>query len=370
MALGKPLSGGQSRLSAILDQTVFDPTAWAGVCDELAALVGAAGGLIIPQESARRGPGMPHSPALGELFERFIETGWYKNDFRAQGFPMAIERGFVTDHDLIEPEEMERHPYYAELIFPAGLRWFAGIAFDVEGKTWGAAVHAAAGRDAFEPDEIDRLMQVRGELSMAAARAAAVGGTRVETLEDVFASAARGVLVLDWAGRVHTTNARADELLRRLPVLSGGRLTSRDAPTDRKLAALVERLVQHRGDAVQEPARPILLQTTDGRPIGVDGFRMPRDFQALLSGACAIVTLHEMPAYERIDDGEIRALFELTAREAELAGWLATGRSLTEAAGAMGISIATARHYLKAIFAKTNTGRQAELVALLARHAG
>ncbi len=45
------------------------------------------------------------------------------------------------------------------------------------------------------------------------------------------------------------------------------------------------------------------------------------------------------------------------------------GRSLAEAAGTMGISIATARHYLKAIFAKTETARQSELVALLAKHA-
>jgi DNA-binding CsgD family transcriptional regulator len=63
----------------------------------------------------------------------------------------------------------------------------------------------------------------------------------------------------------------------------------------------------------------------------------------------------------------LRATFRLTTAEARLASRLATGTSLDHAADALGIARNTARAQLRAVFAKTDTSRQAELVALLAR---
>lgn len=66
----------------------------------------------------------------------------------------------------------------------------------------------------------------------------------------------------------------------------------------------------------------------------------------------------------------LRATYDCTAREATLAGALADGCTLTEAATMLGISIHTARTHLKRVFRKTGTNRQAELLrlVLLARH--
>jgi DNA-binding CsgD family transcriptional regulator len=63
----------------------------------------------------------------------------------------------------------------------------------------------------------------------------------------------------------------------------------------------------------------------------------------------------------------LRELFGLTTAEARLARAMARGTSLQGFATAAGISEGTARAQLKSVFAKTNTHRQAELVALLAR---
>mgnify|MGYP002712620104 CR=1 FL=1 len=48
---------------------------------------------------------------------------------------------------------------------------------------------------------------------------------------------------------------------------------------------------------------------------------------------------------------------------------LSCGSSLTDAAPALGMSRETARHHLKQIFQKTDTHRQAQLVALVSREA-
>ena len=60
-------------------------------------------------------------------------------------------------------------------------------------------------------------------------------------------------------------------------------------------------------------------------------------------------------------------VFDLTASEANLAAALANGHSLSDYARNARIQVDTARSQLKAIFSKTHTHRQAELVALVFR---
>ncbi|MDT0575619.1 hypothetical protein RM533_05425 [Croceicoccus sp. F390] len=58
-------------------------------------------------------------------------------------------------------------------------------------------------------------------------------------------------------------------------------------------------------------------------------------------------------------------LYRLSCSETKLACFLADGFTLTEAADALGVREQTARSYLKQIFLKTETNRQAQLVWLL-----
>jgi DNA-binding CsgD family transcriptional regulator len=66
----------------------------------------------------------------------------------------------------------------------------------------------------------------------------------------------------------------------------------------------------------------------------------------------------------------LRAAYGLTRAEARLAHALAEGASVGGAARRFAVSAETARSQLKAIFAKTGTGRQADLVRLAAALAG
>ena len=60
----------------------------------------------------------------------------------------------------------------------------------------------------------------------------------------------------------------------------------------------------------------------------------------------------------------LKALYGLTAAEARLTCGLLKGERLEDYAERTGISMNTARTHLKAVFAKTNTDRQADLVRL------
>lgn len=69
-----------------------------------------------------------------------------------------------------------------------------------------------------------------------------------------------------------------------------------------------------------------------------------------------------------IDTQILSALFALTPTEARVAGELARGELVGEIADAHGVTTNTIRMQLKAIYEKTGTHRQTELVSLLANH--
>jgi DNA-binding CsgD family transcriptional regulator len=77
--------------------------------------------------------------------------------------------------------------------------------------------------------------------------------------------------------------------------------------------------------------------------------------------------LQEILDFPVPSEARLRALFELTAAEARLAQCLSRGESLEEAALKLSIKMTTARTQLAAVFAKTDTRRQAKLVAILSR---
>lgn len=69
-----------------------------------------------------------------------------------------------------------------------------------------------------------------------------------------------------------------------------------------------------------------------------------------------------VPSQKRLQE-----LFDLTAAEARLAQLIACGDSVEEVAQTLSIKMTTARTQLAAVFAKTDTRRQAKLVAILSR---
>ncbi|KQQ19557.1 UNVERIFIED_ORG: DNA-binding CsgD family transcriptional regulator [Methylobacterium sp. SuP10 SLI 274] len=102
------------------------------------------------------------------------------------------------------------------------------------------------------------------------------------------------------------------------------------------------------------PGRPLILRTMQ---IGKGG-------TAGVDKAVILIDLGVMP---RPSADVLRKLFSLTPSEARLAIEMACGKSAEEIAAAAQVTVSTVRKQLATVFSKTNTHRQAELVALLTR---
>ena len=175
-----------------------------------------------------------------------------------------------------------------------------------------------------------------------------------------------GAALLSTSGHVVRAN---DQALRHV----GGQITlvhGRLAVQDRNAAeALRQFLRTVQDDPLEAAEREHLLRLPrDGqRPLVARAFSVPPPLRGLLEGAAALVVLLDPDEHPCPTATALQKTFGLSRGEALIALHLIRGDSLREIAAARDVSIGTVRVQLKAIFAKTQTSRQSELVWLLAR---
>ncbi len=148
--------------------------------------------------------------------------------------------------------------------------------------------------------------------------------------------------------------------------VSGGVLHASSAADRRRLQNFLSRIMAPAEHLRPAPATLTLPRPSGLRPWLLDGMacndtvRGPQGHAALL-----LITDVEQPS--RLSPELLAQVFGLTSTEARLAIELASGKSLYDVATHLAISAGHARQRLKAIFCKTGTSRQGELIALLAK---
>ena len=110
---------------------------------------------------------------------------------------------------------------------------------------------------------------------------------------------------------------------------------------------------------------PIVIRRDGKRPIIAKVLPVPAAARNPFLGARAILTFVPIEPKARPDASLLSKTFGLTLAEVKLAAALADGTSLKAAAEELNISRQTARNQLKIVFAKTDTHRQSQLVALV-----
>src|SRR5262249_55234766 len=146
--------------------------------------------------------------------------------------------------------------------------------------------------------------------------------------------------------------------------IKSGRLAFRDQAADRRVDVFIERMLfTHDAEAV--PAEPIVARRRANSPVILRILPVPPAARSPFLGARALLTFTPIEPRTGPCGPLLSELFGLTSAEAKLASLIAEGIALETAAEELGIARETARNQLKAVFAKTGTHRQGELIALL-----
>ena len=171
-------------------------------------------------------------------------------------------------------------------------------------------------------------------------------------------------IALDWHGFVADVNAAAETIFDNDVKIKDRRLFVRDPAARALLKEAIDRL-RNSPRLTPLATDPIVVQRHDKMPVIVRLW--PFDGAAHLPAQelRALLTLNALGPKPGPPAAILAKTFRLTPSEAKLACVIASGASPGIAARELKISRETARNQLKSVFAKTNTHRQSELVALL-----
>lgn len=290
------------------------------------------------------------------------------------GWLEAIPPGKVLDFQAVMPRpEFVRTDFFTDVVRPmGGYRAMISIPIRRDGAAGFIALCRPEHSEDFEAREIaavarvvphvNRVLRARLAIDRAAEQAEALVGAidRIDALLAVVDAELRPIFM---SGGFEEVVGRGDGLYR-----SRAGLTAAHPGDAARLRELVR--VASRDDARAPNQHVLRLRRASGLAAWSVVVCRVGAFERLGGLRPAVALILEDPT-RRPDHLPAMAatLFGLTAQQAALAAQLAHGRDLDAAAAALGIGRGTARNYLKIIFAKTGTRRQAELVGLLLRSA-
>lgn len=340
-----------------LEEAVIDVERWPELIERVSRNSGSTGALLLRTD--RTGLDALCTQSLAEPARRYFDEGWHREDHRLRGLPTMRARGITVDLDFTSPDEIARLPYYQDLLGSCGLRWFAGVGFEVKGRLWCLSLQRTVAQGPYEEDEQQRLATLSPLLRRAALLTTMVEKARLAGLTQAFDTIERAALVLDSEGKAVCWNTAFTALLGPDLKLAGGRLVAEDPEAARQLEALAR-------PSGRAPISVVAVARRDAEPVVIHVVPLVGPSRGLFAGGRTLLLCRVPGATPVPAPAILQAAYRLTPAEARLAQALAGGEVLAEATARFSITSATARSQLKAIFAKTGATRQADLVRLVA----
>lgn len=282
------------------------------------------------------------------------------------------ERKTFHDSAYISEAEKDRHPYYAwHEKFSDTRHRIAGMAHPARHLQSGVTLHRARRVGDFDRRSKTLVTSLYRHIE----RSVDIG-FRLGTLGKFSAGAlavvdqnVRGVILFDKRGQITFANHAARRMAREADgfLIEDKAVRLQRNSDDRILQRLIGTVLNCKKDVLAPPGGAMAaLRPSGKRPFVITVSPMTTGesaFSAMTPAGCIIIT-DPNKEYEAPVD-RLRTLYKLTPSESRLAVRLANGEDLKAAAEALGITYPTARAQLTAIFRKTDTGRQAQLVKLL-----
>lgn len=349
-----------------LGEAALDPALWPAIIEDISAAAGATGAVLL--QSDVRTPDVPRTASVRDMMDHYFAAGWHTRDLRAERAIPLLKCGakVVVDQDIVRPAEMRSSAYYNDAVMPFGFRWFAGIGFSAGPALWALVIQRTPGEGPFGHNDKHALGALAQQLSEVATFSTALGRKTLSAVTDALGLLDRPAIALDRFGRVLDMNAAAERVFDDEIRIKNPRLHLCDPEADSALAAALERM-RAAPETITSPLPPIVVSRRTKPPLVIRLLPIPDAARSPFLGACALLVISDLGQPSAAPADLLARTFGLSRAETRLAALIATGVSPEQAADQLGLARETVRNQLKAIFVKTKTHRQSELVALLSR---
>lgn len=336
------------------------PELWPNVLASTAELVNASSGALVAF-SSREILGVLTTDSYRAAYDGYLPVSASLPNPRITRHLSLQYPGFMTDLELSDSEaDLEKDEIYTRFLYPSGLRWTAGTTITPPGSDR-LGIDIARAASPFTRAEMERLDLYRPHLARATMLAARLGLKAAQNMASALQVLGLPAAVLAASGRVIALNPLAEALEGRIQFGAYDRLHIAYPAADDLIAESV------RARPSQQAARSIPLPAGNGQPPMVLHLVPVRRAATDIFNAAALLLVITTVATPRAPSPELLAgLFDLTPAEARVARGLAGGLAIEDVALQHGISAQTVRNQLRAVFAKTGTSRQSQLLSLIA----
>jgi DNA-binding CsgD family transcriptional regulator len=176
-----------------------------------------------------------------------------------------------------------------------------------------------------------------------------------------------GILLASPEAHLLFANRAARRLLhlRKGLFVAAGRVRAETAEATERLHSRIGAVTQEPAGAGPAAAAAVALPTTGGRPVTALVIGCHADLMAPQARRAAIMFVGDPGAEPEVDESYVASAYDLTPAETRLLRSLLTGKRLADCAREVGVTLFTAKGYLKQIFSKTGATRQADLIRLV-----
>jgi DNA-binding CsgD family transcriptional regulator len=272
----------------------------------------------------------------------------------------------VIDQNIVTQDEMRWDPYYNECVRAMGFEWFAAIAFHAGDNLWALSIQRGPREGPFDECDKKLLAPLAQRLTEVASLSTMVGRVALSAAVSALNVVHQPTIAMDRLGYVLDANPAAEAIFDNYLRIQSRRLFI----SDPSAASALERLIAQMratSDAAKLCCDPIVACSEGGPLTVIRVLPVHGAARTPFLGARALLTFSPINKIATLDPNLLAKTFGLTLAESKLAVLAAKGKSPEQIAEQFGISVVTARNQLKAVFSKTGTHRQAELVALLSR---
>lgn len=359
----------RDQLIGNLYEAAFHPERFLDVFHEVIETLGANVFHMFSWDTARNAPQFsiysPHAE-LDDIIARYDQY-YGALDPRRSFVENAPIGQFVCCQDYLTEEDVARSEFFQDFQIPSGIRYLMGVRFARPG---GADILLGLlrshGRTPYSSDERAAMEGMTGHLQRAINlwqdasvlhRDAALGA-------ELMADLGLAVFALDRHSRVVSVNQSAESMLRSTSCLKleHGHLSAAVAAQNDALKAAMARVAKTR------KGESLALQQSlnHAHDVFLSIFTLSgQSMQTAFGGATLMITARRRSARPLVAAQQIRQAFCLSSAEAAVAEALISGKTPDECAAAAGVSLATIRTQLRAIYEKTRSRTQAEAVATM-----
>jgi DNA-binding CsgD family transcriptional regulator len=336
------------------------PEHWPDVLEKLAAIAGAQAGALVAYRG-REPAGHTSSSLYREGYEDYLTNGSGIENVRPLRHLERQYPGFLSDLDVQSAEELERDEIYRRFLHPHGLQWTAGtLILSPSNDLLLVDVARAAGEAPFDRQSLEALDAYRPHIARASLLSARLGLRAATDMTDAMQLLGLPAIALGSAGKVVAVNSLVDGLGERIVSRSFERVGLTHPAADALLAAALT-------DASSGTTRSIPLPASEDQPaLILHLLPVSRAAHDIFAAAKTLLLITDVTAPEAPTQELLAGLFDLTPAEARVARALASGLPLDRVAADFGLSVQTIRNQLAAVFHKTGTSRQVELLRLIA----